>query len=160
MSAAHGHDDHGHGHDSHAHDSHGHDSHTHVTHTSADHGHQAIHVPSHGHDSHAHHATGSPEPALSWTWVITMLVCTVIGGWLIKQIIGPSARDAYSLQALLEQARPDGLLAHAHGAWTKWTWPNEHYAHEEPQFASIVVPATLLASASWAGGILLAAAFF
>ena len=89
-----------------------------------------------------------------------MLVCTVIGGWLIKQIIGPSARDAYSLQALLEQARPDGLLAHAHGAWTKWTWPNEHYAHEEPQFASIVVPATLLASASWAGGILLAAAFF
>jgi NADH:ubiquinone oxidoreductase subunit 5 (subunit L)/multisubunit Na+/H+ antiporter MnhA subunit len=41
-----------------------------------------------------------------------------------------------------------------------WTWPNEHAAHEPAQFNRIVVPATLLASGSWAGGIFLAAAFF
>jgi len=75
-------------------------------------------------------------------------------------MIGPSAKDAYSLQALLEQARPDGTLSDMSGAWTKWTWPNEHFAHEEAQFTTIVAPATLLASGSWAGGILLAAAFF
>lgn len=89
-----------------------------------------------------------------------MLACTVIGGLLIDKMIGPNAKDAYSLQALLEQARPDGTLSDMSGAWTKWTWPNEHFAHEEAQFTTIVAPATLLASGSWAGGILLAAAFF
>src|SRR4029078_7380126 len=35
-----------------------------------------------------------------------------------------------------------------------------HFAHAEPQFATVVVPATLMATGSWVLGILLAAAFF
>ena len=89
-----------------------------------------------------------------------MVVCTVIGGWLIQKGIGETWRDGLSLSALLEQARPAGTLADATGAWTKWTWPNEHLAHQSENATSIVVPATLLATASWVGGILLAAAFF
>ncbi len=149
--AAHGDSDHGHGHDDHSahHDSHA----AHHDHGHQDHAHQH-------HDSHSHHSEHPATPPLTWSWVATMLVCTVIGGWLIHKGIGPSAKDGYSLQALLEQARPEGTLANATGAWTKWTWPNEHFAHEDAQFATIVVPATLMASASWAGGILLAAAFF
>lgn len=89
-----------------------------------------------------------------------MLVCTVLIGFLVQQGIGETWRDGLSLKAMLEQARPEGTLATMRGEWTKWSWPSEHYAHEPAQFGSIVVPATLMASASWAGGILLAAAFF
>jgi len=138
----HGHDEHGHSHDDHGH--HGHDDHA------AAHG-------AHGHDDH--HA-GPTEPPLTWGWVATMLVCTLVGGGLIQYGIDDSARDGLSLSALLEQARPAGTEHDAIGQWTKWKWKSEHWAHEEPQFATVVVPATLLASGSWAGGILLAAAFF
>jgi len=90
-----------------------------------------------------------------------MVACTVIIGWLVQQGIGPSAKDGYSLQALLEQARPEGTLTSATAAWRpNWTWPSEHFAHEEAQFTTIVVPATMLATGSWVAGILLAAAFF
>jgi NADH:ubiquinone oxidoreductase subunit 5 (subunit L)/multisubunit Na+/H+ antiporter MnhA subunit len=120
--------------------------------------------PAHVHGEHAvvlHGARPAPaEPPLTWGWVAVMLVCTVLGGWLVQQGIGHSQRDGLSLAALLEQARPVGTAADAIGQWTRWTWPNEHTAHEPEQFTSVVVPATLLASASWAGGILLAAAFF
>jgi NADH-quinone oxidoreductase subunit L len=119
----------------------------------------------HGHADHAHghhddhHAPAAPP--LTWGWVATMVASTVIVGWLIQQGIGPTAKDGYSLQALLEQARPEGTLASATAAWRpNWTWPSEHFAHEEAQFATIVVPSTLLASSSWVAGILLAAAFF
>jgi NADH:ubiquinone oxidoreductase subunit 5 (subunit L)/multisubunit Na+/H+ antiporter MnhA subunit len=89
-----------------------------------------------------------------------MLVSTVLGGWLIQRGIGDTWRDGLSLSALLEQARPEGTLANATGNWIHWTWPSEHFAHEPAQFTRIVVPATLLASFSWFGGILLAAAFY
>jgi NADH:ubiquinone oxidoreductase subunit 5 (subunit L)/multisubunit Na+/H+ antiporter MnhA subunit len=116
--------------------------------------------PSHHHEEHAavlHGARPSPaEPPISWTWLAVMLLFTLIGGRLFYWWIGPTSRDGMSLQALLEQARPLGTLTPMAGAWTAWTWPNEHAAHVE----SIVVPATLLATASWVGGILLAAAFF
>ena len=85
-----------------------------------------------------------------------MLACTLLGGWLIERGIPDSTRDGLSLAALLEQARPAGTLADATGLWTKWTWPNEHDSH----VPAIKIPATLLASGSWLGGILLAAAFF
>jgi NADH:ubiquinone oxidoreductase subunit 5 (subunit L)/multisubunit Na+/H+ antiporter MnhA subunit len=104
------------------------------------------------------------EPPLTWAWVAVMLVSTVLGGWIIQTIIERETAQAWrgglSLAALLEQARPQGTLADARGAWTKWTWPNEHTAHLPQNASSVVLPATLLATASWAGGILLAAAFF
>jgi NADH-quinone oxidoreductase subunit L len=139
----HGHDDHGHAQDDHspgaAHDHHA------PAHTA--HG--------HGHDHHVHHPEPA-EPPLTWGWVATMLVCTLLGGWVIERGIPDSARDGLSLAALLEQARPAGTLADATGAWSKWTWPNEHDSH----VPAIKIPATLLATGSWLGGILLAAAFF
>jgi NADH:ubiquinone oxidoreductase subunit 5 (subunit L)/multisubunit Na+/H+ antiporter MnhA subunit len=136
----------GRGHDNHGNDSHGHEAHAVASHSPASH-------PSHGPDAHT-------EPALTWPWITVMLLTTVIVGYLIQQGIGNTWRDGLSLQALLEQARPEGTLNTATGLWTKWAWPSEHLAHESEKFATVVVPATLLATASWVGGILLAAAFF
>jgi len=99
-------------------------------------------------------------PPLTWAWTAVMLLCTVIGGAILQSLIGPTGNDGLSLQALLEQARPAGTAADAAGLWSGWKWPNEHFAHQPEQFAAIVVPATLSASASWLGGIVLAAAFF
>ena len=123
--------------------------------------------PAHPPDEHTHLLHSDPaapvEPPLTWGWVTVMLLSTVIGGWLVQRVpawLGQPVHEGLSLQALLEQARPLGTLADQSGTWTKWTWPNEHFAHEDAQFGTIVLPATLLATASWAGGIFLAAAFF
>ncbi len=120
--------------------------------------------PAHPHAPEAevlHGARPAPsEPPLTWGWVAVMLVSTVVGGWLIQQGIAKTGHEGLSLAALLEQARPQGTLSDARGAWTKWTWPNEHTAHLPENASSIAMPATLLATASWAGGIFLAAAFF
>jgi NADH:ubiquinone oxidoreductase subunit 5 (subunit L)/multisubunit Na+/H+ antiporter MnhA subunit len=120
--------------------------------------------PAHPPGEHTHVLHTDPGvpavPPLTWGWTALMLACTILGGWFIQQRIGETWHDGLSLQALLEQARPLGTLSDAAGAWTKWTWPSEHYAHDTANFATIVVPATLLASGSWVAGILLAAAFF
>jgi NADH:ubiquinone oxidoreductase subunit 5 (subunit L)/multisubunit Na+/H+ antiporter MnhA subunit len=132
--------------------------------TSTDHADTGHVFPAHEHAEHAavlHGARPAPaEAPFTWAWLAVMLVSTILGGWIIHRGIGDTWRDGLSLQALLEQARPAGTLQDMRGAWTRWTWPNEHTAHEPANFSLIVVPATLLATASWAGGILLAAAFF
>src|SRR5439155_1157612 len=132
--------------------------------TSRDHADTGHVFPAHPHAPEAevlHGARPAPsEPPLTWSWVAVMAVSTVLGGWLIQQGIAKTGHEGLSLAALLEQARPQGTLADARGPWTKWTWPNEHTAHLPENASFIVVPATLLATASWAGGILLAAAFF
>jgi NADH:ubiquinone oxidoreductase subunit 5 (subunit L)/multisubunit Na+/H+ antiporter MnhA subunit len=118
------------------------------------HGH-AEHGHGHIHDEHHHHEPAAP--ALTWSWVAVMLVTTVAGGWLIDRLlIRDSWLDGLSLAALLEQARPAGTLADIAGHWVRWSWPNEHASHAP----AIVTVATLLATASWIGGILLASAFF
>jgi NADH-quinone oxidoreductase subunit L len=155
LRAGHGHGD-GHGHDDHGHDDHGHAAHSHSA---------------HGHEHHAHagESYGEPSaPPLTWQWVGVMLLCTVVGGALIRQGISsiqhrsaPAlAREGLQLRQLLEYARPAGTAADQPGKWLAWTWPDEHFAHQEAQFGSIVVPATLLATASWVGGFLIAAAFY
>jgi NADH-quinone oxidoreductase subunit L len=152
LSSGHGHGGQGHEAHGHGHDDHGHHGHAHQQHAAV----PAARSHQHGHDTLA----GPAEPPLTWGWVATMLVCTVLGGWVISRGIGEGPSNGLSLAALLEQARPAGTQLDAAGQWTKWTWKSEHWAHEVEQFSTIVVPATLLASASWAGGILLAAAFF
>jgi NADH-quinone oxidoreductase subunit L len=143
---AHGHDDHGHGHDSHGHSDHAPHDHSHAA---------------HGHDDHAHSA-----PPLTWSWVATMLVATVVGGLLIQHLIIPrilspdSKLLALSLTGLLESARPAGTAADASGRWLAWTWPNEHIAHAPENFATIVFPVTLMATGTWLGGIFLAACLY
>jgi len=124
--------------------------------------HGALH---HGHDEHhghghAHGPLDLASVGLTWSWLAVMLVSTVVIGGLVHKGIGATWRDGLSLKALLEQARPEGTLATLRGAWTGLGWPSEHYAHEAAQFGSVVVPSTLLATASWVSGILLAAAFY
>jgi NADH-quinone oxidoreductase subunit L len=147
----HGHGDHGHGHDDRGHASHGHDAHGHSAHAPDAH--------SHGHHAHDDHAAPA-EPPLSWSWVAVMLAATVAGGMFTQYALPVTSMDNLSLVNLLEQARPDGTLANATGRWVNATWPNEHFAHEPAQHATIVVPVTLMATGTWIGGIFLAAALY
>lgn len=158
---AHGHDDHGH---AHGHDAHGHDSHAHeVPHELAQHrdahGHvDASHDPGHHKPVHGeHHSHGghheSTESGVTWAWVGTMLVCSLLGGRVLEYVI-PEAN--LSLANLLEQGRPAGTAADMTGSWIAWTWPNEHTAHEPANHDRIVVPVTLLATGTWIFGIGLA----
>jgi NADH-quinone oxidoreductase subunit L len=138
---AHGHDAQGHGHNAHGHDDHGHAAPSH----------------NHGHDHHDEPST----PPLTWGWTATMLLVTIIGGWVIQLAIEnqiPEDRPirTLSLVNLLEHARPAGTLEPMTGKWLAWTWPNEHASHAD----AIRVPVTLLATGTWVGGILIAAAFF
>jgi NADH-quinone oxidoreductase subunit L len=142
----HGHDDHGHGHDDHG----------------PAHGHAA---PAHSHAAHDHHAHAPAEPPFTWGWLTLMLVGTICVGGLFHFVVAQSLpKDSWiyglSLAQLLDQSRPLGLDANQTGRWVAWTWPDEHFAHRPEQFGTIVVPATLMASASWAIGILLAGAFY
>jgi NADH-quinone oxidoreductase subunit L len=164
----HGHDDHAHGH--HGHDVHGdhghaaHDDHaahaplvTSHGHAPADH-HLEHDPPSHahvGHDDHPSHH--SAHTGVTWAWVFTLLIATLVGGRIVETILrNSSLNDAklfgLSLQNMLEQARPAGTDADMAGAWINWTWPSEHKAHAP----EIVVPVTLLATGTWVFGIGLA----
>ncbi len=147
---AHGHDDHGHGQDGHGHDDHGHShaAHAHDAHSHAD------------HSAHDHHDEPSAPP-LTWGWTATMLLVTVLGGFVVQQAMMlqiPEDRPmrTLSLVNLLEHARPAGTLEPMTGQWLAWTWPNEHDSHA----SAIKTPVTLLATGTWVGGILIAAAFF
>lgn len=61
-----------------------------------------------------------------------------------------------SLVNLLEQSRPMGTLADAHGEITSMVWPNEHDSHDW----AIKFPVTLMATATALGGILLATVMY
>lgn len=57
-----------------------------------------------------------------------------------------------SVVNLLEQSRPPHTLADVASPGLGMTWPNEHFAHEPSQHATIVVPVTWLATlTAWAG---------
>ncbi len=136
--AAPGHDDHGHGHDDHG-QSHGHDDH-----------------------SHAH----GPSLTLTPAWTISMIVTTVIGGWIIQQSLGSSIEEIsigghrlgnFTLAGLLEDSRPRDTLGNTPARWLvandkPWVWPSEKAGHAD----AIKTPVTLLATGTWFAGITLA----
>jgi NADH-quinone oxidoreductase subunit L len=66
----------------------------------------------------------------------------------------------HPLQGLLEQARPAGTAATVQAPLVGLTWPNEHLAHLEVNYRSIVVPVTLLAFCTAVGGMSLAMAMY
>ena len=66
----------------------------------------------------------------------------------------------HPLQALLEQARPVGIAATVQGPLVGLTWPNEHIAHMDANYAAIVVPVTWLAFCTAVGGMTLAMAMY
>ncbi|MCO6459400.1 MAG: hypothetical protein J5I93_29160 [Pirellulaceae bacterium] len=65
-----------------------------------------------------------------------------------------------NLHDLLEQARPAGTTIDTRGVLSRLVWPDEHFAHQPPQFWTIVFPVTMLATATAVGGILLAAVIY
>ena len=111
---------------------------------------------SHGHETHAHDHHAPAEPPFTWGWVAILLLATVAGGLFTKVALPVTKMDNLSLVNLLEQARPDGLLADAHGHWIGWTWPDERASHAD----AIRIPVTLLATGTWLGGIFLAASLY
>ena len=155
--------EHGHSPDAHGHDSHGHGhEHTDVVtshgHVPADH-HLEHDPPAHAHVGHDDTLEHAPVHAgVSYAWVATLIIASLLGGRLIEMIIRGNSRwnDAavfnLTLTNMLEQARPAGTAADMTGAWIGWTWPNEHDAHQP----HIVVPVTLLATGTWIFGIGLA----
>jgi NADH:ubiquinone oxidoreductase subunit 5 (subunit L)/multisubunit Na+/H+ antiporter MnhA subunit len=103
----------GHGHDDHGHDAHGHDH----GHAEKEHAHSAHHSEAHGHGhaddhGHAHHPVGT---GLTVSWVMTMLLVTLIGGSLVMVSLKPGG---LSLGALLSQSEPLGITSDMHGRWT------------------------------------------
>ncbi len=146
--ASHGHDNHAHGHDAQAHDSHGHDVHSHGGHDDHAHGH-AVH-----HNDHAH----GGGMTLTWSWVAIMLATTLVVGTMAIPVFAKLGQpiSGLTLDGLLSQSEPLGLAADMPGRWTKAVWPTEHTAHLDTSFATIVAPATLLATGTWLGGIGLA----
>jgi NADH-quinone oxidoreductase subunit L len=141
-SGGYGHDDHGHGHGHE--DIHGPRAATHVASRTA-------------HDNH-HGSTMTLTPG----WVLTMLVVSVLAGWLFRETVGeriaaiklPGGRElgSLTLQYLLEDSRAAGTLGFTPARWLAWRWPNEHISHE----SFVATPVTLLATATWFGGITLA----
>ena len=65
-----------------------------------------------------------------------------------------------TLASLLEQARPAGTAAFQTAATFAGTWPDEHYAHLEENFTSIVAPATVVAFSTAFGGFMLATVMY
>jgi NADH-quinone oxidoreductase subunit L len=96
----------------HGHDGHGHDAQAHL-----DHGHGSNVHHAHGHDAHSHddhHAEPAALP-LTWGWTATMLLVTVLGGFVVQQAIKNQIDEqrpirTLSLVNLLEHARPAGTL--------------------------------------------------
>ena len=119
----------------------------------ADHGHGHAHD-SHGHDDHGHHDEVTAGSAL-WLGVLLAGAALVIA---LVMTLTP-LRDV-TLSNLLEQARPAGTAAFQTASWFTGTWPDEHYAHLDENFTSIVAPATIVAFSTAFGGFMLATVMY
>jgi NADH:ubiquinone oxidoreductase subunit 5 (subunit L)/multisubunit Na+/H+ antiporter MnhA subunit len=97
---------------------------------------------------HAHES-----PRVMYIPLIVLAVFATAVAWKIPF-------SSLGLQNLLEQARPVGTAATVTSAMTGMTWPDEHFAHQDAQFWSIVFPVTLLATATALGGITVAIAMY
>ena len=107
---------------------------------------------SHGHD---HHDEVTASSAL-WLGVLLSGAALVIA---LAMTIVPRIGDI-TLSNLLEQARPAGTAAFQSAAWFTGTWPDEHYAHLDENFTSIVAPATMVAFSTAFGGFMLATVMY
>jgi NADH-quinone oxidoreductase subunit L len=107
----------------------------------------------HHHDAAGDHHHANPE---WWIWTPAILTGVVLLLGLLWQI---PALHSVSLAGLLEQSRPVPL-ADVHGQWTSLIWPDEHFAHKLENHAKIVIPVTLLATATALAGIGLATVMY
>lgn len=102
---------------------------------------------------HAHES-----PRLMWVPLVVLAFFATTVAWTPPKFLGRFHQ--LSLANLLEQARPAGTLVDAQAQLLAMTWPNEHFAHEPAQFATITVPVTLLATFTALAGLALATAMY
>ena len=107
----------------------------------------------HHHDTADDHHHANPE---WWIWTPAILTGVVFVLGLLWQV---PALHSVSLSGLLEQSRPVPL-ADVQGQWTSLIWPDEHFAHKPANHAKIVIPVTLLATATALAGIGLATVMY
>ncbi len=128
--------------DSHAsHDEHAHDQH------------------SHGHDDHGHHDEVTSADALKLGLTLACGALAIAVVWSFVSF-GSGRLGDVTLAQLLEQARPAGTAADQAAALFAGTWPDEHFAHLEENFTSIVAPATMVAFSTALGGFMLATVMY
>ncbi len=115
----------------------------------------------HGHDDHHDHGHDHDRPSrLPYVPIGLTALVLVVSLFLADWSQGTGFR--YTLKGLLEQSRPDGIAAHVRTtiAGRQMTWPDEHWAHLPAQLFKIVVPVTLLATATALLGIALATVMY
>jgi NADH-quinone oxidoreductase subunit L len=94
---------------------------------------------------HAHES-----PKLITVPLIVLAVFATAVAWAPPKFLGQLHN--LTVVNLLEQSRAAGTMADATSPLWNVTWPNEHFAHEPAQQATIVTPVTWIATlASWAG---------
>lgn len=123
-------------HDEHAHDQHG-----------------------HGHDDHGHHDEVTSADALKLGLTLACGALAIAVVWSFVSF-GSGRLGDVTLAQLLEQARPAGTAADQAAALFAGTWPDEHFAHLEENFTSIVAPATMVAFSTAFGGFMLATVMY
>jgi len=117
----------------------------------ADHG---DHSHGHGHDDHGHHDEVTSGSALR------LGVLLAGAAFVIALVMTFTPLRDVTLSNLLEQARPAGTAAFQTASWFTGTWPDEHYAHLDENFTSIVAPATIVAFSTAFGGFMLATVMY
>lgn len=123
---------------------------SHVT----DHGH------GHGDDGHGHHEEVTAGSALRLGFALACGAFLIALIWSFAPGPGGKRLGDVTLAQLLEQARPAGTAAFQTAATFAGTWPDEHYAHLEENFGSIVAPATVVAFSTAFGGFMLATVMY
>ena len=116
----------------------------------------------HGHDEHGHghHDEVTVASALKLGVTLACIGLAIAVVWTV--VPGPDGKRLgdVTLAQLLEQARPAGTAAFQQAAVFEGTWPDEHYAHLEENFSSIVAPATVVAFSTAFGGFMLATVMY
>ena len=118
------------------------------------------HSHGHGHDDHGHHDSVTSSGALKTAFGIAIAAVVIAVIWSFVPGPGGKRLGDVTLAQLLEQARPAGTAAFQKAAMFAGTWPDEHYAHLEENFGSIVAPATVVAFSTALGGFLLATVMY
>ncbi|MCY2994055.1 MAG: proton-conducting transporter membrane subunit [Planctomycetota bacterium] len=104
------------------------------------------------------HAHESPRLMVVPLLVLAFFATTV--AWTPPKLEFLGRFHDLTLVNLLEQSRPAGTATDAHAALVSVNWPSEHFAHEDAQFGTIVVPVTLLATFTALAGLGLATVMY
>ena len=119
----------------------------------------------HAHDHHDDHGHGHHDEVtsadalkLGFQLAVGALVIALVWSF----VPGPDGNKLgqVTLAGLLEDARPAGTAAFQAAKAFTGTWPDEHYAHLEENFSSIVAPATIVAFSTALSGFLLATVMY